>query len=84
MTGVVVNVKVAVLPPALTVTLAGTVTEGSLLDNVTKAPPVGAGLFRVTVPVREVPPGTLAGPNARVAIPEGGVTVKVPVRGAPL
>jgi hypothetical protein len=41
-TGFEVTVKFAVVAPADTVTLAGTVTAALLPDNVTSAPPVGA------------------------------------------
>jgi len=55
----VVTVKVAVVAPAATVTLAGTVAAAVLLlDKPTDRPPVGAALPRVTVPVDEVPPIT--------------------------
>jgi hypothetical protein len=59
---VVVMVKVAVVEPCGTVTLAGTeATEGFELERSTVLPPGGAALLRVTVPVAEVPPGMLAG-----------------------
>jgi len=58
----VVAVKVAVVAPAGTVTVAGTWAAAELLDvNATAAPPAGAGLSRVTVPVEDAPPGTVAG-----------------------
>jgi hypothetical protein len=58
----VLTVKVAVMAPAGTVTLAGTVAAAVLLlDSVTGAPPAGAGPLSVTVPVEELPPVTLAG-----------------------
>ena len=61
-TGVVVIVNVALVAPAATVTLAGTVAAAVLLlPSVTTAPPVGAALLNVTVPVEEAPPVTVAG-----------------------
>ena len=57
----VVTVNVAVVAPAATVTLAGVVEDVLLSDKVTTAPPVGAGLFNVTVPVEGVPPNTVVG-----------------------
>jgi hypothetical protein len=58
-TGVVVTVKVAVVALAATVTLAGTCAAAVLLlDKVTTAPPIGAALLKVTVPVEGVPPST--------------------------
>ena len=58
----VATVKVAELPPAGTVTLAGTLaTEDLLLDSATTVPPAGAGPLRVTVPVEEVPASTAEG-----------------------
>lgn len=60
-TAVVLTVNVAVVAPAATVTLAGSVAEPLLLDRVTTAPPAGARLPSVTVPVEEPPPVTDAG-----------------------
>jgi hypothetical protein len=58
----VVTVKVAELPPAATVTLAGTVAiTVLLLERVATIPPVGAGPVSVTVPVEALPPVTLVG-----------------------
>ena len=57
----VVAVNVALELPALTVTVAGTTALALLLDNATTTPPVGAVPVRVTVPMEEVPPVTLAG-----------------------
>jgi|SRR5271165_3185010 len=61
-TGLVVTLKVAVVIPAVTVTVAGTCAAAALLlDRVTTAPPAGAGPFKVTVPVEVLPPKTDAG-----------------------
>lgn len=61
-TALVVTVNVAKVLPAVTVTLAGAcATEVLLVDRVTTTPPVAAGPVRVTVPVEELPPVTLAG-----------------------
>ena len=58
----VCTVKVALVAPAGTVTLEGTLaTAVLLLESVTCAPPVGAGPLSVTVPVEEFPPVTLVG-----------------------
>jgi hypothetical protein len=52
----VLIVKVAVVAPAKTVTLGGTMAvAASLLAKVITASPVGAGAFNVTVPVEEAP-----------------------------
>jgi hypothetical protein len=50
---VVVAVKVAVVAAAATVTEAGTVSAGLLLESATEAPPAGAALVRVTVQVED-------------------------------
>jgi hypothetical protein len=60
-TPTVVAVNVAVVAPARTVTVGGTVVDGSLDERVTDVPAVGAGPFRVTVPADEVPPVTEVG-----------------------
>ena len=44
-----VAAKLALVAPAATVTLAGTVTAGLLLARLTAKPPVAAAAFRVTV-----------------------------------
>src|SRR5437588_639002 len=51
--GLVLTVNVALLAPAATVTLAGTVAVDVLLERETAAPPVGAGPLSVTVPVED-------------------------------
>jgi hypothetical protein len=57
----VATVKLAVVCPAATVTLAGTVAAALLLDSVTTVPPLGATAVRVTVPVELAPPVTVLG-----------------------
>ena len=64
-TVLVLTMKVALLAPAATVTLAGTIAAAVLsLIRETAAPPVGAGPLRVTVPVEGDPPVTLIGLSA--------------------
>ena len=78
----VLRLKLALVPPAGTVTLAGTTAAGSLLESVTCAPPAGAGAFSVTVPVEGLPPVTLVG----LTVSEetiGGITVSVAICVAP-
>ncbi len=83
-TALVLAVKVAVVAPAGTATLAGTVaTAVLLLERVTTAPPLGAAPLSVTVPCEEVPPVTLVGLKAR-ADTAGGDTVSVAVLLVPL
>jgi len=61
-TALVLTVNVALVAPAATVTLEGTLAAAVLLlESVTCAPPVGAGPLSVTVPVEEFPPVTLVG-----------------------
>jgi hypothetical protein len=79
-TTAVVIENVAVVEPAGTVTLAGTVaTEVRLLESVTTIPPAGAGPVNVTVPVDGLPPCTLLGLRVRDDI-VGALTVKVACR----
>ncbi|UUZ67517.1 hypothetical protein LP416_23115 [Polaromonas sp. P2-4] len=62
LTALVVTLKLALLAPAATVTLAGTpAAAGLLLESVTSAPPEGAAAVKVAVPVEEVGPTTLVG-----------------------
>ena len=61
------TVKVVLLAPAGTVTLAGTVAAALSLDRATVVPPLGAGPVSVTVPVLDVPAVTLAGETLTVA-----------------
>ena len=83
-TGLLVMVKVAVLAPAATRTLAGTVAAAVLLlERVTVAPPVGAGPVSVTVPVDVLPPVSFVGLRARVDN-AGGFTVRLAVFVTPL
>jgi hypothetical protein len=86
-TVVVVTLKVAVVAPAATVTLPGTLaTPGLLLVRVTSAPPVGAPAVNVTVPVAEAGPTTLDGfavTDERLAAPAAacGVNRRVEEKG---
>src|SRR5437667_12253825 len=76
-TGFVLTVKLALVAPAGTVTLAGTAaTPVLLLDKLTTAPPLGAGALSVTVPVDELPPVTLDGLKVS-EVKAGVVTVSV-------
>src|SRR5262245_49345748 len=86
-----VSVKVTLLAPAATVTLASTVAAlVSLLDRATTAPPPGAALVSVTVPCEVLPPVTLVGFNVsedKLAGGGGGGTgrtVRAAVRVVPL
>ena len=76
-TVLVLTVKVALVAPYPTVTLAGTVAAAVLsLERETAAPPLGAGPLRITVPVDGDPPVTLIGLSAiEESVAEPGVTV---------
>jgi hypothetical protein len=79
-TDVVATVTLAVVAPAGTVTLAGTVAAAWLLDSVTAAPPDGAAPLNVTVAVEELPPTTLVGlSDSAESVRGGGIPVGVTV-----
>ena len=60
--GLVDTTKVALVAPAGTVTLAGTIAAvGFSLASITVTPPAGAGVARVTVPVDALPETTMLG-----------------------
>jgi hypothetical protein len=88
-TALVLTVNVALVAPAATVTLGGTVAAAVLLlESATVAPPAGAARLSVTVPVEEFPPVTLVGfseSDERVGGGGGaGITVSDADRVAPL
>ena len=69
-------VNVALMAPAGTVTLAGTVAiEGLPLESVTAAPPAGAAASSVTVPVDALPPVMVVGLRLKAERVVGGATV---------
>ena len=77
--GDVLTMNVAELLPGATVVLAGTLaTVGLLLDSATTVPPAGAGPFRVTVPVEELPAFTVEGESVNDD-GTGGLTMMVVV-----
>ena len=83
----VVMLKLAVVLPASTVTVDGTVATPLLpVDKFTTNPPVGAAPVSDTVPTEVTPPRTLVGFNARpVSVALGcGLTVIVVDRVPPL
>ena len=76
-------VKVALVVPPATKTLAGTcAAETLLLRNVTVAPPVGAAPFKVTVPVEMAPPTTVPGLR-EIEDKVAALAVRVVVRAKP-
>lgn len=86
-TAAVLTVNVAVVAPAATVTLAGSVAaDVLLLVRETLAPPDGAALVSLTVPFELVPPVTVVGLTAtddNEAAGGGGDTVNTALRLAP-
>src|SRR5436305_12745843 len=81
-TALVVTAKLALVAPAATVTEAGTVAAlRLLLASVTIAPPTGAALPSVTVPVLGTPPGTAVGLTLRPT--SAGFSVSVTILDAP-
>jgi hypothetical protein len=81
-TAAAVTVNVAVVAPAATVTLDGTVTPVTAEASVTERPPVGAALVRVTVPVAVAGPVTEFGEIPRLVI-VGALTASVALADAP-
>src|SRR5213593_3265857 len=79
-TEVVVTVKVALVAPAGTMILTGTVAAVELHASETVPPPLSAGALKVTVPVDAVPPTTLVGFKdtvERTGPGGGGVSVRM-------
>ena len=60
-TAEVMMLNVALVVPAGTAIPAGTLAVLLSLAKLTRAPPAGAGLSSVTVPVEVLPPNTLPG-----------------------
>ena len=84
-TALVLTVNVALLAPAATVTVAGTVAvDVLLLERETTAPPVGAGPLSITVPAEGDPPVALVGFSvSEERVRAGGSTVSEAVLVAP-
>jgi hypothetical protein len=69
--------KVALVAPAVTVTLVGTVaTAVLLLASVITAPPPGAPALSVTVPLEVLPAATVAGLSPSEESVLDGITVR--------
>ena len=78
-----VAVKLAVVAPPFTATVAGTVAEALLVDRPMLAPPVGAAALRVTVQALVPGVATEAGVQLRLAGWTSGLTVMLAVRLTP-
>jgi len=79
-TALVFTGKVALVAPAGTATLEGTLAAPLLLESATCAPPAGAGPLNVTTPAEDcAPPITLAGfsVSEETVGSGGGVTLSV-------
>jgi hypothetical protein len=84
-TALVLTVNDALVAPATTITVEGTLAAVVLLlESATCAPPVGAGPLNVTVPVGDFPPGTLVGFSATEERTVGGGAAGVTVSEADL
>jgi hypothetical protein len=75
---VVWTTKVVVVWPDGTVTDAGTVAAGRLLESATLEPPAGAATLMTTVPIDVLPATTELGVRVKLT-GTGGVSVSVPV-----
>ena len=72
----VVTVKVPLVDPAATVTLAGSDAAAELSDSDTTAPPLGAAALSLAVPVDDAPPVTLVGLSVSdVSVTEGALVM---------
>ena len=81
----VLTLNVALLAPAGTITLEGTLAAPLLLESMTCAPPAGAGPLNVTVPVENCkPPITLEGFSVNEEIVGAGGVAGVTVSAAVL
>src|SRR2546425_1563716 len=80
----VFTLKVALVAPSETVTPAGTVAAELLLERETRAPPLGAGPFSVTVPVEDPRPATLTLVRLSDDEARGGVRIGIDGEWAPL
>ena len=82
-TVLVVTVKLPVVEPAATDTLAGVCAAELLFVSATTTPPEGAGPFSVTVPIDDAPPVTDVGLIA-IELIASGLIVTLPCTVVPL